>query len=131
MSRVFDTARLRAEYDALAPDGSEVRVLCRTAGGSMAQFTLPAGAVSRPVVHRRVEELWFFVSGSGQFWRARDGHQEIAEVGPGVSISITVGTRFQFRAGADAPLVAIAVTMPPWPEEGDAHPAPGIWEPTA
>ena len=31
----------------VAPDGSEVRILCQVAGGSMAEFTLPPGTVSR------------------------------------------------------------------------------------
>ncbi len=31
--------------DVMAPDGSEVRILCRLSGGSMAHFTLPAGRV--------------------------------------------------------------------------------------
>jgi hypothetical protein len=45
--------RQRAEQpDVLAPDGSEVRILAATARGSMAQFTLPPGAVSKAVAHR-------------------------------------------------------------------------------
>ena len=53
----FETARLGIEPDAHAPDGAEVRLLGRLAGGSMAHFRLPAGRVSRPVTHRTVEEL--------------------------------------------------------------------------
>ncbi len=51
------TAMLPADFDVLAPDGSEVRILLATAGGSMAHFRLPAGAVSKPVRHRTVEEI--------------------------------------------------------------------------
>ena len=39
----FDTKRLSGAPDAIAPDGSEVRTLCRVERGSMAQFTLPPG----------------------------------------------------------------------------------------
>ena len=38
--------------DAIAPDGSEVRILCQTERGSMAQFVLPPNTVSRPVARR-------------------------------------------------------------------------------
>ena len=82
----------RRAPDAIAPDGSEVRVLARLAGGSMAHFRLPAGAVSRAVVHRTVEELWYFVGGRGRMWRHDGEREEIVEARPGVSISIPVGT---------------------------------------
>lgn len=61
----FDTVRLNGTPGAAAPDGSEVRVLCRVGRGSMAHFTLSPGAVSRAVAHRTVEEVWCFVSGRG------------------------------------------------------------------
>jgi len=43
----FDTKRLPAERDAVAPDGSDVRVLLELNGGSMAHFELPAGQTSK------------------------------------------------------------------------------------
>ena len=114
-----------------APDGSMVRILAATARGSMARFTLPVGAVSVAVAHRTVEELWFFTSGRGRMWRrGPDGAEEITAVGPGMSLSIPVGTRFQFRADGDAPLVAIGVTMPPWPGAEEAYAVDGVWSPT-
>ncbi len=69
----FATRPLPATPDAIAPDGSEVRVLCAVAGGSMAHFSLPPGAVSRAVAHHRLEELWFILSGRGRMWRRSDG----------------------------------------------------------
>ena len=92
MKTPFTTHRLAETPDAIAPDGSEVRVLARLAGGSMAHFRLPAGAVSRAVVHRTVEELWYFVGGRGRMWRHDGDREEIVEARPGVSISIPVGT---------------------------------------
>ncbi|UVF22253.1 hypothetical protein HPT29_026590 (plasmid) [Microvirga terrae] len=59
----FATRRLGTLPDALAPDGSEVRVLCSTSRGSLAHFTLPLQAVSKAMTHRSVEEVWYFVSG--------------------------------------------------------------------
>jgi mannose-6-phosphate isomerase-like protein (cupin superfamily) len=112
--------RLGAAADALAPDGSEIRLLPKLAGGSMAHCTLPAGATSKAVKHRRVEEIWYMVSGRGEVWRKRAGHEEVVEVEPGVGLSIPYGTEFQFRALGPEPLVFVLVTMPPWPGEAEA-----------
>jgi mannose-6-phosphate isomerase-like protein (cupin superfamily) len=127
----FDTKRVSSAPDAIAPDGSEVRILCRTERGSMAQFTLPPGAVSRAVAHRTVEEVWCFVAGQGRIWRRHGDRDEVTEVGPGTSISIPLGTRFQFRCDGDTALVAVGVTMPPWPGEDEAYAVDGCWAPTA
>lgn len=127
---LFQTARLTDEPDHIAPDGSQVRILAGLPGGSMAHFTLPAGAVSVAVAHHTVSELWFFIAGRGRMWRALDGREEIVEVGPGISISIPVGTRFQFRADGDEALVAVDVTMPPWPGVQEAYVVEGAWTPT-
>ncbi len=126
----FETKQINSAPDAIAPDGSEVRILCATARGSMAQFVLPPHAVSRAVSHRSVEEIWCFLWGRGRMWRRLGEQEEIAEVGPGTSVTIPVGTRFQFRCDGDEPLVAIGVTMPPWPGETEAYAVGGCWEPS-
>jgi mannose-6-phosphate isomerase-like protein (cupin superfamily) len=131
MTEAFQTRALGAEADVIAPDGSEVRVLSASSRGSMAHFRLPVGAVSKAVKHRSVEELWFFTGGEGEMWRKANGVEESVPVRPGASISIPVGTAFQFRASATAPLEAVAVTMPPWPGMDEAIPVEGIWAPTA
>lgn len=122
--------RLPAAPDAVAPDGSEVRVLCRVGRASMAHFTLPPRAVSKAVAHRTVEEVWFFVSGRGRMWRRLGDREETVEVGPGVSVSIPLGTRFQFRCDGDEPLSAVGATMPPWPGEDEAYAVEGPWPAT-
>jgi mannose-6-phosphate isomerase-like protein (cupin superfamily) len=127
----FVTRTLAAEPDVIAPDGSEVRLLAAGERGSMAHFRLAAGAVSRAVVHRTVDELWYFTAGRGRMWRRAGGRQETVPVAAGVSISIPVGTAFQFRADDEAALEAVAVTMPPWPGMDEAAPAVGVWPPTA
>jgi mannose-6-phosphate isomerase-like protein (cupin superfamily) len=58
----FDTLRLPAQPDARAPDGADVRVLLRLAGGSVAHFALGPGQVSRAVTHRTVEEIWYVLA---------------------------------------------------------------------
>jgi mannose-6-phosphate isomerase-like protein (cupin superfamily) len=126
----FETRSLGALPDATAPDGIAVRLLLSLRGGSMAHFELPAGAVSHPVTHRTVEEIWFVTSGHGSIWRRQDGVERIEALGPGASFTIPLGTAFQFRAEAGAPLCFVAITMPPWPGAGEALPVPGPWTPT-
>ncbi len=127
----FDTKTLNPAPDVMAPDGSEVRILCQVAGGSMAHFTLPPGAVSKPVAHRTVEEVWFIVAGRGRMWRRLDDREETVALAPGVSITIPVGTRFQFRCDGAEALAAVGVTMPPWPGMDEAYGVEGAWASTA
>lgn len=128
--RAFEAKALGDAPDAVAPDGTAVRLLATLAGGSFAHFELPAGAVSYAIVHRTVEEIWYFVAGRGELWRRSGEREEIVAVGPGVSATIPLGTRFQFRAAADAPLAFVAVTMPPWPGDGEAEIVEGKWRAT-
>lgn len=123
----FATLALEDAPQVRAPDGSLVDVLLRLPGGSLARFSLPPGAVSTAVEHRTVEELWYIVAGTGEMWRRQGDEQAVVGLRPGVSLSIPRGTRFQFRAGADTPLVAVAVTLPPWPGADEAVPVPGPW----
>ena len=115
---------------ATAPDGSAVRVLCATARGSMISFTLEPGAVSRAVAHRSVEEIWYVAGGKGRLWRRHDDGEETAGLIPGISLTIPAGTHFQFRSDGDRALQIVAVTMPPWPGEGEAVAVAGVWEAT-
>jgi mannose-6-phosphate isomerase-like protein (cupin superfamily) len=126
----FDTKHLPGDRDAVAPDGSDVRVLLGLTGGGMAHFALAPNQTSRAVTHRTVEEIWFFLGGRGQMWRKQAGRSEIVDVEPGVCLTIPLGTHFQFRSFAGEPLAAIGVTMPPWPGEGEAVIVDGEWTPT-
>lgn len=126
----FETRELPAQPDVVAPDGSNVRILLGLAGGGMAHFELPAGQVSKAVTHRTVEEIWYVVAGRGQMWRKQNGRTEIVDLHPGLSLTIPLGTHFQFRASGGAPLAAIGATMPPWPGEGEAVFVDGAWTPT-
>jgi mannose-6-phosphate isomerase-like protein (cupin superfamily) len=126
----FETKRLSAEPDVIAPDGSEVRVLCQLSRGGLAAFALSPKAVSKAVTHRTIEEIWYFTSGNGRMWRKLGELEEVVEVCPGISISIPTGTHFQFRCDGVEPLVAIGATMPPWPGDEEAVPVQGRWDPT-
>jgi mannose-6-phosphate isomerase-like protein (cupin superfamily) len=126
----FDTKQLSAERDAVAPDGSDVRILLGLKGGGMAHFELPPGQTSTAVAHRTVEEVWFFLTGHGEMWRKQNDREEVVTVEPGVCLTIPLGTHFQFRSLGDEPMAAVGVTMPPWPGEGEAYKVDGKWEPT-
>ena len=124
-SKPYETRTLGAAVDATAPDGTAVRLLLSLAGGSMAHFELPAGAVSHAVTHRTVEEIWFVVSGRGSIWRRQDVQERIDPLAPGTSLTIPLGTAFQFRAEAGSPRfrgdnhAALA-----WHGRGPAHTRP-------
>jgi mannose-6-phosphate isomerase-like protein (cupin superfamily) len=77
-----------------------------------------------------VEEVWFFTGGEGLMWLRLGDAEETVPLAAGVSLSIPVGTAFQFRATGDSALEAVAVTMPPWPGAEEAKPAEGVWEAT-
>ena len=130
MPSAFATKVIAEAPDAIAPDGSEVRLLGASTRGSMAAFRLASGAVSKAVAHHTVEEIWYFIAGRGQMWRRLGEAEEVTEVGLGVSVTIPTGMHFQFRCDGGEPLEAVAVTMPPWPGTDEAYPVAGKWEPT-
>ena len=124
----FATLPLPAEPTVTAPDGSDVRVLLALAAGSMAHFELAAGRVARAVVHRTVEEVWYIVAGRGEMWRRQGDREETVPLAPGICLTLPVGTQFQFRASPSERVAAVAVTMPPWPGEGEAVFVRGPWQ---
>ena len=123
----FQDKMLPDAADILAPDGSEVRILCASERGSAAHFTLAPGQVSKAICHRTVEEIWYITEGKGQMWRCHGGREDWLDLQPGLSLTITVGTKFQFRNLGREPMTAVAVTMPPWPGETEAVVVEGCW----
>jgi mannose-6-phosphate isomerase-like protein (cupin superfamily) len=119
--------QLPTACDVLAPDGSEVRILTSGERGSMAHFTLPAGEMSVAVAHRTVEEVWYILAGEGEMWRKVDDAETVTVLQEGLSLTIPVGTHFQFRNTGKAPLKAIGVAMPPWPGMDEAYAVEGKW----
>ncbi len=127
VSQHFDTMPLPDARDAVAPDGSAVRVLLRLDRGSMAHFRLDAGRTSRAVAHRRADEIWYVLSGHGEMWRRQAGRRETVTLEPGICLTIPAGTHFQFRSSGPGSLAVIGVTMPPWPGDDEAREVPGAW----
>ena len=97
----FETRRAPTAADAIAPDGSEVRILCGLIRGGLALFSLPPGAVARAVAHRTIEELWYVIAGHGRMWRKSGGVEEVVDLDPGLSLSIPTGSHFQFRCDGE------------------------------
>lgn len=113
-----------------APDGSDVRVLAATARAGTALFTLPPHAVARAVAHRTVDEIWHVLAGSGRLWRRLGTAEDMADLRPGLTLTLPVGTMFQFRCDGTVPLVVFGVTVPPWPGADEAYPVAGPWTPS-
>ena len=130
MERAFQTKQLPTDRDAVAPDGSDVRVLLEVRGGGLAHFELAAGQTSVAVRHRSVEEIWYFLCGRGEMWRKSGDEEEVVPVSTAVCVTIPLGTSFQFRASGEESLAAIGATIPPWPGSGEALIVSGPWEPT-
>ncbi|HEY1378438.1 MAG TPA: cupin domain-containing protein [Gemmataceae bacterium] len=115
---------LPEEYDYLAPDGSEIRLLPEVPGGGLCHCTLPAGHTAGAVRHRTVDEIWYVLSGAGEVWREGVG---AVPVGPGSSLTIPRGVGFQFRATGDDPLRLVIATLPRWPGPEEAVAVTGPW----
>jgi mannose-6-phosphate isomerase-like protein (cupin superfamily) len=128
MSTPPPIGRASREPDVIAPDGSEIRLLATAAQGatraSVCAVRLARGAVSRPVAHRSVEEIWHVTTGRGHVWRCPPGGRaQPVEVRPGDTLVIPTGWSFQFRAAPEADLCFLCFTSPPWPGPDEAEPA--------
>lgn len=126
----FGSLHLDDAHIERAPDGSAVNVLLRVERGALTRFTLPAGVTSRAVMHRTVDEIWLVLSGTGTLWRRLGTREEVVAARPGLSVTIPVGTCFQWRVDASEPLVVVAATMPPWPGNEEAIIVNGPWTPS-
>jgi mannose-6-phosphate isomerase-like protein (cupin superfamily) len=121
--------------DATAPDGADIyfRVLDADRA-SVVEVELAPGRTSRPVRHRTVEEIWYFLSGSGYVWlRSPDGASaETRRVAPGDLAVIRTGWAFQFHATGPEALRFLCFTSPPWPggHEAIAVEEGGLGEPS-
>jgi mannose-6-phosphate isomerase-like protein (cupin superfamily) len=123
----FETVQLPPDYDELAPDTSEIRVLGRTARLSTAHGTLPVGATALSLVHQTIDEVWYVLSGRAEIWRKLGDVEETIEARPGTSLTIPVGTHFQFRTLGNEPFRFIMSTTPPWPGDDEAVRVPDHW----
>jgi mannose-6-phosphate isomerase-like protein (cupin superfamily) len=117
--------------EARSPAGAEIRYLMEGTTGGMIHSTVPAGQINRATIHSTVSEFWYVLAGAGQIWRRDSIGEQVADLVPGVSIDIPVGTAFQYRCNGPEPLTFICVTMPPWRGDEEATVIDGPWEPNA
>lgn len=122
---------LPPDFDVLAPDGSEIRVLLSNRHASTAHGTLPPGGVTFAVTHRTVEEIRFILGGKAELWQKRDQREEVVQLRAGDSVTIPLRTHFQFRTVGDRPFEFLMCTTPPWPGEDEAIRVNDYWEPVA
>jgi mannose-6-phosphate isomerase-like protein (cupin superfamily) len=127
----LETKHLATRHDYLAPDGSEIRLLPNGKGGGLAHCTLAPGRTSLAVRHRTVEEIWYFLEGTGEVWRKFGGKENTIKVEPGDSLTIPVGCCFQFRNKGVERLRFIIATMPKWPGLGEAVLVTNHWKSTS
>ena len=114
--------------DDIAPDGSEIYFILDTKRGatraSLCEVRLGPGAVSKPIRHRTVEEIWYFTSGEGWVWRCPPemalSPANTIHVGPGDAVVIPVGWSFQFKASDTDELRFLCYTSPAWPGPEEA-----------
>src|SRR5213592_1925837 len=123
----FETKRLPLKYRH-APDGSEIRLLPSLKCGGLSHCTLPSKCVSRAVRHKTVEEIWYFIQGRGEVWRKQASTNKTVKVAAGVSLTIPVGTHFQFRNTGSEPLCFLITTMPQWPGSDEAARVKDRWD---
>jgi mannose-6-phosphate isomerase-like protein (cupin superfamily) len=124
------TTFLPKEPDAKSPAGAYIRFLMDGDRGNMIHSTVPPDQVNKATVHATVSEFWFILEGHGEIWRDNGVESCIADLVPGTSIDIPVGTAFQYRNISDVDLKFICIAMPPWPGDSEAEFIEGKWQPT-
>lgn len=124
----LETIQLKDDYDYLAPDSSEIRLLSSVKYGGVAHCVLPPRKVSIPVKHKTVEEIWYVLEGKGEMWRKNEKEEKIIQLSKGTSLTIPTGTSFQFRNTARDSLKILIATMPPWPGGDEAVKVNGRWK---
>ncbi|MCD4766375.1 MAG: hypothetical protein K8R34_07680 [Methanosarcinales archaeon] len=115
----FETEQLPGQYNYLAPDGSEIRLLPEMKDGGLSHCRLPIQGISQAVTHKTVEEIWYFIQGQGKVWRKQGDREEVVDAGPGTCPPYQ-WHHFQFRNTGQEPLSFIIATIPPWPGEDEA-----------
>jgi mannose-6-phosphate isomerase-like protein (cupin superfamily) len=118
MAKPMQIARAEQREPFVTRDGSTVREIAGPAPGnaanqSLAEATVPPGGRTIEHYHRRSEEIYTFISGSG---RMRLGDEQ-AEVRAGDTVVIPPGTRHGLWSGPDEPLVVLCTSAPPYSHE--------------
>jgi mannose-6-phosphate isomerase-like protein (cupin superfamily) len=127
MQDLFEFKSVEKNYNDLAPDGSEIRLLCNVDVANMCHCTLPIGGISKAVKHKTIIEIWYCISGKGIIWQKNETYSLQKEFSVGDSFTIPKGNSFQFKNIGNEPLCILIATMPKWPGEQEAIKVEGIW----
>jgi mannose-6-phosphate isomerase-like protein (cupin superfamily) len=111
----METMTLPGAADYVAPDGSEIRLLPSYSTAGMCHCQLSRGRTSKAVRHKTVEEIWYFIEGSGEVWRRYGSVERVDAVRAGTALAIPFQTHFQFRNTGDTDLSFLIVTVASWP----------------
>jgi mannose-6-phosphate isomerase-like protein (cupin superfamily) len=130
MQPIFEFKTLPDNYDGLAPDTSEIRLLPEFETGGLAHCTLGVGKTSLAVKHKTVSEIWYCLAGKGEIWQSNANGAEIKPFAAADSFTIPLGNNFQFRNIGNEPLIILIVTMPKWPGPDEAVVVKGNWDET-
>ena len=122
----FKTGKIADDY-IQAPDGSEIRLLHQLNGGGLSECTLQINQISEAVIHKTVEEIWLVTQGQGEIWLKESQEEKIISISEGYTLTIPLGTGFQFRNTGREKLKIIISTMPPWPGNDEALKICGRW----
>ena len=122
-------------FDNLIDVFSVVGEASATSRFDVRQTGMPTPLVGRDDELARLNDSWIrAMSGQGQMWRRHQTdegvQEEVVVLRTGTSLTIPLGTHFQFRADDDAPLTAIGTAMPPWTGDDEAYAVEGLWQPT-
>jgi mannose-6-phosphate isomerase-like protein (cupin superfamily) len=127
-----DLIEKKKDYDYLAPDTAEIRLLLTdndAAHASLCHVTLPVGKTSIAAKHQTVEELWYFVAGKGELWLKSAVAEVIYPVKNGSAITIPAGVGYQFRnLSYTEALEFIVTTIPHWPGPQEVILVEGKWQ---
>ena len=124
------TKILPRDIDVLAPDGSEVRICCHwLAAAWRISGCHPGRSRGRFAIEpsRRSGTRCPDVAKCGGPPAARRRSLLLRR---GLCLTIPAGVGFQFRSHPAESLAAVAITMPPWPGDGEAEFVDGRWQPT-
>jgi mannose-6-phosphate isomerase-like protein (cupin superfamily) len=124
---IFQTQSLKKDYDYLAPDTSEIRLLPYFDGGGLCHCTMGPNKTSVAVRHKTVNEIWYCLSGEGEINQKRNEVSETRKFSRGDSFTIPVGNSFQFRNIGSTNLCILILTIPKWPGDQEAEMATPYW----
>ena len=124
----FETTDLASMASFLSDDGSEIRSLPTVNGVETVHCRLPQGGVIHASRHKTVAQLWYVLSGNGDLWlEGSDGKESIISLKNGVSVTVPLGYKFQFRNTGTQNLDILIVNTTKWSGPGELIPVKNRW----